>query len=276
MSALRFQLREAPPQRLDCSPLTPDRLRGLSLAEIARLPLQTTRAAITVGDLFTIAAGDAGTIVIVGGSALMDEVGAGMTEGSITVEGEVGIRAGRGMRGGRLHISGKAGPYAASGLLGGEIEISGDAGDFLGGPGPGNPAGMAGGVVVVRGAAGARAGDRLRRGVIVIEGDSGDHPGSRMLAGTLVICGRAGAAPGYLMRRGTMFTQYAAPLATFSATGSVDHVFRALLARTLLPPSAKIPSAKAAALIGGAALARFSGDLAGLGKGELLIADPAS
>lgn len=266
MSALRFQLREPPPQRLDCSALTPDRLRGVSLAEIARLPLQTTRETVTAGDLFTIAGDDAETVVIAGGSALMDEIGAGMTAGSITIEGEVGIRAGHGMRGGRLRITGDAGPYAATGLLGGEIEIGGDAGDFLGAPGAGEPAGMAGGVVVVRGSAGARAADRLRRGVIVIEGDSGDTPASRMLAGTLVICGRAGAAPGYLMRRGTMFAQHATPLATFLATGSVDHVFRALLARALAPLSAK-----AATLIGGTALARFGGDLAGLGKGELLI-----
>ncbi len=267
MSALCFQLRAAPPQRLDCSALTPDRLRGLRLAEIARLPLGTTRAALAVGDIFTITGDDPEHIVIAGGSVRMDEIGAGMTTGAITVEGEVGIRAGHGMRGGRLCINGNAGPFAATGLLGGEIEIHGDAGDFLGGPGPGHRAGMAGGVVVVRGAAGARAGDRLRRGIIVIEGDAGEYPASRMLAGTLIICGRAGAAPGYLMRRGTLFAREASPLATFLATGSVDHVFRALLARALSPLSAK-----AALLVGETALARFNGDLAGLGKGELLIA----
>lgn len=270
MSALCLHLREPPPQRLDCSPLTPDRLRGLSDAEIARLPLGTTRAALSVGDLFTIAGEDREHLVVAGGSPLMDEVGAGMNAGVITIEGEVGIRAGHGMRGGRLVITGAAGPYAATGLRDGEIEIGGDAGDFLGGSGAGEPAGMAGGVVVVRGAAGARAGDRLRRGVIVVEGDSGDYPGSRMIAGTLIICGRAGAAPGYLMRRGTLVARDAAPLATFFATGSADHVFRALLAGALAPLSAK-----AAALIGGPALARFGGDLAGLGKGELLIAATA-
>ncbi len=265
MSALCFQLREPPPQRLDCSPLTPERLRGLGLADITRLPLQTTRAAVAVGDLFTVTAGDPANIVIAGGSPRLDDIGAGMTMGSITVEGSVGIRAGAGMRGGRLSVTGEAGPYAASGMLGGAIEIGGNAGDFLGAPGIG--AGMAGGMVVVRGSAGARAGDRLRRGVIVIEGDSGDYPASRMVAGTLVICGRAGAAPGYLMRRGTLFAESAVPLPTFLATGASDHVFRALLARALAPASRR-----AASLVARSGLARFGGDVAGLGKGELLIA----
>lgn len=268
MSALRFTLRETPPQRLDLSVLTPERLAGLEVAEIRRLPLHTTRRPLHVGDIFVVRPGGADEVVIEGGSVRFDELGAGMTRGLLSIEGDAGVRAGRGMGGGRLLVRGNAGPFVASGMRGGEIEVTGNVGAFLGAPGPGERTGMAGGVVVVRGAAGERAGDRLRRGVIVVEGDTGDEPASRMLAGTLIVCGKAGARAGYLMRRGTMVAGAATPLPTFLPTGSADQVFRTLLARAVTAVSPP-----AAALLG-EVLTRFGGDIATLGKGEMFIRAP--
>lgn len=265
MSALQFSLRETPPQRLDLSALIPERLADLEMAEILRLSVTTTRQPLCVGDVFTVHPGRADEVVIEGGSARFDEVGAGMTRGTLTVEGEVGARAGRGMQGGRLLVRGDAGVFAASGMRGGEIEIGGSVGAFLAAPRPGERLGMAGGLVVVRGNAGPRAGDRLRRGVIVIEGDTGDEPASRMLAGTLIVCGRAGARAGYLMRRGTLVAAQAAPLPTFVPIGSADQVFRTLLARAVAAVS------PAAAELLGKNLTRFGGDVATLGKGEMFI-----
>lgn len=265
MSALRFSLRETPAQRLDFSPLIPERLAGLEIAEILRLPLHTARTPVLLGDLFTVDLGDPDEVVIAGGSAWFDAVGAGMTRGTLTVEGEVGARAGRGMQGGRLRVRGDAGVFAASGMRGGEIEIGGSVGAFLAAPGPGERLGMSGGLVVVRGNAGPRAGDRLRRGMVVIEGDAADEAASRMLAGTLIICGQAGARAGYLMRRGTLVAAQAAPLPTFVPTGSADQVFRTLLARAVAAVS---PSA---AELLGENLTRFGGDVATLGKGEMFI-----
>jgi formylmethanofuran dehydrogenase subunit C len=266
MTALRFTLRAEPAQRLDLSPLTPDRLRGLDRAAIERLPLNTTRAPVVVADLFRIRPGDPEEIIIEGGSARLDKLGAGMSGGSLLLDGDAGLHVGLAMSGGTLAIRGSTGPFAASGLKGGVLEIAGDAGDDLGGPLPGQRTGQRGGVVVVRGSTGDRAGDRMRRGVMIVEGGAGEAAGCRMIAGTLVICGQAGGLAGYLMRRGTLVLgQGAQPLPTFVPTGPAGAVFARLLGRALRPFSRR-----AARLIA-APSRRFAGDMAALGKGEMLL-----
>lgn len=270
MAAPRFRLRAEPDQRLDVAPLVPDRLAGLSQEEVERLPLGMARTPVLVGDAFRVTMGGGEEVVIEGGSALLDGVGEGMASGTLVLEGDAGLRAGRGMRGGRLELRGNAGHWAASGMQGGAITIAGDCGDFLGGPLAGEVEGMAGGSVLVRGAAGARAGDRLRRGLVVVEGRAGDLAGSRMIAGTIVVCGEAGALAGSLMRRGTVLLGVSSARSlppTFVAVERAEGgVFPALLARTLRPLSPD-----AAALAAGPAH-RFAGDMASLGKGEILLA----
>ena len=268
MAALRFILRAEPEQRLDLSPLVPNRLAKLSQAEIERLPLGTTRAPVLVGDAFRVGMGGAEQVTIEGGSPRLDGVGEGMTSGTIVLDGDAGLRAGRRMRGGRLEVRGNAGHWAASGMQGGQIEIAGDCGDFLGGPLAGEVEGMAGGAVVVRGNAGARAGDRLRRGIVVVEGRAGPLAASRLIAGTVVVCGGAGTMPGSLMRRGTVLLGGAVPklLPTFVPVGQAEGgVFPVLLARALGPLS------PAAARLARAPTRRFAGDTASLGKGEIWL-----
>ena len=189
MSALVFRLKQVPDQRIDLSCLVPEALQGRTEKAIARLPVNTARERLEVGDVFSLRMGDPMSLRFEGGSERFDFLGAGMTTGDILVDGPVGQQAGRLMRGGRLHILGDAGAYAGSRLAGGHLEIDGDAGDRLCGPLAGEMAGMSGGVVIVRGDAGARAADRLRRGLVVIEGRSGKDAGSRMIAGTLLLRG---------------------------------------------------------------------------------------
>lgn len=266
MSALCFSLRAEPEQRLDLSPLTPDRLAGLGVAAIAALPLHTSRSPVSVGDIFQIRDGDDADIVIDGGSARFDLVGAAMTGGTLTLDGEAGQQAGRRMSGGRLVIRGRAGDWAGSALRGGVMEITGDAGDFLAGPLAGERSGMRGGVVLVRGRAGIRAADRLRRGLVVVEGDAGAQAGSGMVAGTLVVGGAAGAMAGMLMRRGTLVLGRAGALAPgFVAGARVELVFTRLLAGAVAPFS---ETAAACVL---AARTRCLGDLTALGKGEVFL-----
>jgi formylmethanofuran dehydrogenase subunit C len=261
---LRFLPRAEPDRRLDLSPLTPERLAGLSVAEIEALPLCAGRHPLSVADIFAVRAGDASEIVIEGGSHRFDRVGAAMRQGSLHIAGDVGQQAGRAMAGGRLAIGGSAGGWAGSGLIGGAVEIAGDAGDWLGGPLPGERSGMRGGTIVVRGHAGIRAGDRMRRGLVIVEGDAGPHAASAMIAGTLVVCGGAGPLPGILMRRGTIVLGRPAALApSFLPTGGTDLVFTRLLAQ-----SAATFSATAASCIRAATI-RHAGDLAALGKGEV-------
>jgi formylmethanofuran dehydrogenase subunit C len=264
---LTLVTRAAPGQRLDLSPLTLMNLAEKSEAEIARIELQTTRERVTVGDIFAVQPGDAGAIVIQGGSARFDRVGMAMRSGSLLVEGDVGIEAGRTMSGGRLTIRGDAGPFAGSGMKGGEIVISGDAGERLAGPTAGETTGMSGGVLHVRGAAGPRAGDRLRRGIVLIEGDAGPYAGSRMIAGTLAVAGRAGDLPGYLMNRGTILlgggSTMLAP--TFGDCGVYELTAARLLAGSIQAASPRI------ARLFRRPLRRLAGDLAALGKGEIFI-----
>ena len=264
--SLRFELRDPPDMRLDLSPLVPDRLAGLDQAAIERIEVGTTRMSRRVGDVFGVHMADCECVAIEGGSPRFDWVGAGMRSGELVLDGEAGLYAGRRMTGGRLRISGRAGGWAASGLRDGTLEIDGDAGPFLGGPVAGERAGMAGGTVLVRGNAAERAGDCLRRGLIVIEGRAGPHPCSRMLAGTVIICGAAGASPGYLMRRGTLVVGAArALLPTFVPVGEASSAFRRLLASTLTALSPR------AARLVGRAQDRFMGDMASVGKGEILV-----
>ncbi|MEO8715664.1 MAG: formylmethanofuran dehydrogenase subunit C [Acetobacteraceae bacterium] len=263
---MRLVLRAAPAQRLDLSPLTPDRLARLGAATIERLPLGTTREMVRVGDVFAVHEGDVATVLIEGGSERFDRVGEGMRGGALRLEGDAGMRAGRALAGGHVTITGNAGPFAASGMVDGRIEIGGDAGAFLGGPLAGERAGMRGGVVLVRGGVGERAADRMRRGLIVVAGNAQRHAGSCMIAGTLIVCGAAGEGVGTLMRRGTIMLGGLCALApTFVPVGAADQVFHRLLARALAPLCAQ------AADLATAPARRFSGDMAALGKGEVFM-----
>lgn len=267
MSSLIFSLREPPDQRLDLSPLISQNLAGKTVAEIAGIELQTTRMRVTAGDVFGIREGDPAAIVIEGGSARFDRVGMSMVSGSLRVDGDVGVEAGRLMSGGQLAILGDAGPFAGSGMKAGTLHIDGDAGERLGGPLRGETIGMSGGVLHVRGDAGSRAGDRLRRGFILIEGRAGPYAGSRMIAGTLAIGGEAGDLPGYLMGRGTILLGRSSTLfsPSFGDCGEHDLVAAQLLANYIAQVSAKL------AEMFRRPLRRLAGDLAAIGKGEILV-----
>jgi formylmethanofuran dehydrogenase subunit C len=267
VSALVFTLRARPDQRLDLSPLTPGRLKNLSLKDIAGLELQTTKWRVTAGEVFQIQEGDPADLRFEGGSERLDCVGHAMTDGSLTMDGDVGSQAGRWMSGGVLDIRGNAGPWVGSGMKGGHIAIAGNAGDWLGGPLAGELAGMRGGLIHVKGNAGREAGHRLRRGMIAIEGNAGPYAGRAMIAGTLVIGGRAGALPGYLMRRGTVvLSQLPEELSpTFNYCGRAELIFARLLQAELRDMNVKTASLLAKPL------RRYAGDLAAGGKGEILL-----
>ncbi|WP_457796221.1 formylmethanofuran dehydrogenase subunit C [Methylocystis sp. S23] len=266
MTPFTFTLRQEPPQRVDLSALTPDRLAGKSVAEIEKIEIGTTRASTKVGDLFKVSEGDLKTLRYEGGSARFDLVGAKLLpEFSIHVEGDVGLQLGRLATGGRITVSGNAGAYAASGNVGAHIEIKGDVGELLAAPLAGELAGMSGGRVVVRGKAGARAGDRLRRGILIIEGDAGEDLGSRIIAGTVIVLGETAGRVGYLNRRGSLVLARAKDFGpTYMDCGAHVLAFSGFFARGL-----RGDSAAASALLSGR-LRRFGGDTAVYGKGEIL------
>ncbi len=266
MSALVLRLKEPPPQRCDLSGLTAEKLAAAN-ETVERLPINTTRGELLIGDIFAVTPGDSAEIVVEGGSERFDHLGAGMKAGRIRVTGDVGQQAGRGMSGGEFTVEGNAGRLAGSGMSGGRIEVHGDAGDLVGAPLPGEAGGLNGGVIRIHGSAGARAGDRMRRGLIVIEGDAGDNVASRMFGGTIACFGRAGALPGYLMSRGTLLIAGGAGALspTFIDTGAHEMVALSLIARWLIREgveASRFPELR---------LRRLLGDTAVLGKGEMFL-----
>jgi len=243
---------------------------GRSAAEIERIELQTTRRRVSVGDVFRLRMGEPERIRIDGSCDRLDRIGHAMTGGEVFADGDVGTQAGRLMAGGTLIIAGNTGPWAASGMKGGLLEVRGATGAFLAAPLAGEMAGMRGGLVIVRGRAGERAGDRMRRGTIVIEGEAGAYAGSRMIAGSLLIAKKAGPLPGYLMKRGSIVL--GAGCEALSPT-FVDCGYHELLAMRLWAGILHPHSKKAATLLR-RPLQRLAGDMAVLGKGEILMGSP--
>ncbi len=263
----RLSLKDDVPVRLSAEGLSPERLSGLSSAEIERLPLAVGNRREYVGDWFRVRTDDEAVVTFEGPCARVDCIGAGMAAGRIVVQDDAGAYLGRGMRGGELSVSGSAGYGVATDMRGGTIRVRGNAGDAVGGSIPGSAAGMRGGAVVIDGNAGAQAGQRLKRGLIVVGGDVGPICGAEMIAGTVVIGGSAGGNPGVAMRRGTIIGLGGAAMIgpTFADCGVHDLVIFRLLARHLVT-------------LGLAALAsrlapfrRWAGDAAVGGKGEILV-----
>jgi formylmethanofuran dehydrogenase subunit C len=102
-------LRQEPPERLDLLHVNPLSLSGLSEAEAAKLPVGTGRRGLTLGDCFTLSLDGSDSLVIEGGSARLDRVGASLSGGSIRVVGDVGQRLGAGMTSGAVTVTGSAG-----------------------------------------------------------------------------------------------------------------------------------------------------------------------
>ncbi|MGH6927606.1 MAG: formylmethanofuran dehydrogenase subunit C [Dongiaceae bacterium] len=263
-------LRDAPRQRIDLSPLIPDRLVALDARTIAGVELACGNRQIPLGDLFAVAPGDPADLRLVGDCGRCDRIGAGMTHGTITIDGHAGAYLGLQMRGGTIRVRGNAGIGTATEMHGGFVEIDGSAGDLLGSALPGAMRGMGGGLVVVRGGAADRIGDRMRRGTIVVEGGAGAYAGSRMIAGTVVVLGTTiGCYPGFGMKRGSLILRGhpERQLPTFSDCGHHDLGFLSLLWRSLRGRSRRLDELAR----GSNTVWRLAGDRAVGGKGEILL-----
>ncbi|HMR31360.1 MAG TPA: formylmethanofuran dehydrogenase subunit C [Geminicoccaceae bacterium] len=252
-------LRVAPQVPLDLSPLLPD--AGITAAT----PLQLGNQVVRLGELFDLAPGRADELRLVGTDARCDRIGAGLDRGRIVVEGDAGALAGAGMTGGEIELRGSAGALAGCEMSGGVLRIDGDAGEALGGALPG-AGGMSGGAILLAGGCGPRAAGRMRKGLIVIGGDAGPHAAWGMRGGTLIVHGACASEPAGSMKRGTLYLARAPErlLPTFTDDGAHELLWLGLLERHLRTLGAPaLPSRK---------VRRWAGDVADLGKGELLVA----
>jgi formylmethanofuran dehydrogenase subunit C len=269
MSTLTLTLRQASAgtSRIDVDGVTPDKLAGLSERDIASLSIRRGVTKVALGELFDVSGTVGDTLVFAGTTDKIDNVGTGLKSGTVIADGNVGAYAGRKQKNGRLTIKGSAGDYLASKLAGGLVTVSGNAGDFVGGIKPGEKFAMAGGTVVVDGDIGSRAGDRMRRGTIIVKGKVGDHAASRMMGGTIWTEGGFGNDPGPLLRRGTLIGPSAEKLlATFTDSGRHDLVILQIMWRHLDRELGPLAPQRPPEMI-----RKLSGDMAEMGKGELLL-----
>jgi formylmethanofuran dehydrogenase subunit C len=265
VSALTFELRSAPDQRLDLGPVLPERLDGLKPKEIEALAIGTTRVPLPVGDAFKVTGTDASEVRFTGTDARCDKIGAGMTKGTIVVDGDAGAYLGAGMKKGKIEVSGSAGVLAGASMAGGSIAIAGDAGERAGGIHVGETLGMRGGVLTIGGNAGSLLAERMRSGLVIVGCDAGDYAGGRMVAGTILIKGRVGANAGFGLRRGSLILVEPPKdiLPTFGDCGVLEFDYLRLLEHWLRANDKPIN-------LGGRAR-RLMGDMSVLGKGEMLI-----
>jgi formylmethanofuran dehydrogenase subunit C len=105
----------------------------------------------------------------------------------------------------------------------------------------------------------------MRRGLIIGRGGAGDYAGGRMIAGTILLRGRVGRFAGYGLRRGTLILDKEPKelLPTFGDCGVLDFNWLRILDRQLKASDGRFKLSFRAR--------RLMGDMAVLGKGEMLI-----
>jgi formylmethanofuran dehydrogenase subunit C len=244
-----------------------DRLATLGNGEIAKLPLWVGMRQVPLGEIFKVEGEKSANVRVTGDLARVDGIGAGMVSGTLTIDGSAGHEVGAGMRGGAIDVRGDVGDGAGVAMSGGQLTVSGRAGDRLGAALPGASRGMTGGEIVVRGDVGADAGHRARRGLIVVGGTAGRGAARGMIAGTVVVRGATGPGAGQWSKRGSVIALGAI---TVPATYAHACDYRPTIVRVLfryLRQHYALPIDES--YVGGL-YRRYVGDLADVGKGEIL------
>jgi formylmethanofuran dehydrogenase subunit C len=241
-------LATAPTHTLTADCIAPDRFAALGAKAIAALPVFHGGRPARLGDFFNVTGDRSATVRIEGDLEHVESIGAAMTGGELVIEGNVGRDLGLAMAGGR-------------------IDVRGAAGDNAGGALPGASRGMTGGEILIRGNAGTAVGARMRRGIVVVAGNAGRGVGTGMIAGTVVVLGKVGAGAGRFLKRGSII-----------AIGSIERPATFRYACTYRPPHVAVLLRYVRTQYGlpvahryiTGRYERYSGDMAELGKGEIL------
>jgi len=257
------------PVPTEVSGITPDRLAGMLLSEIERIPVLHGNHSIPLAERFHVTGSPCDmNIRFEGDLEGVHWIGAGMTSGHLTADGSVGRHTGSGMSGGTLTVTGSASGWAGAEMRGGLLQVHGSTGPLAGGAYRGAAKGMTGGTLLIHGDAGSEAGLAMRRGLIAIRGACQDFPAFNMLAGALFVFGNVGLSPGAGMRRGTLALLGNQPvplLPTFRFSARLQPTAFRLVLRRLERLQFPIDPGLYTAPID-----IFRGDLVTGGKGELL------
>jgi formylmethanofuran dehydrogenase subunit C len=184
----------------------------------------------TVADIIEVADNVADHLIVEGSTERWVGLGAGWSEGRLTVRGDVAEEVGCLMRGGTIIVMGNARDSAGAGMIGGVLRIHGRAGNGVGGPLGESP--MAGGLIVAE-ELGDRAGFAMQRGIIAAQ-RAGSELGLAMRAGTLVADEVRSVGRG--VRRGSIITRHIDEWPDFfSEAGIVASSYQVLLGQHLSP-----------------------------------------
>lgn len=265
--SVTLTLRHPLEHTIEADSITPDRCARASEREIAALPVWAGNRQLALGELFTVRGERSAEVRVEGALERADAIGLGMTMGELVIEGNVGRYVGTRMAGGVLRVRGNAGDGAGLEMAGGSLEISGNAGDRAGASRLGASRGMLGGELIVRGSAGAEAGASARRGLIIICGNAGERAAHRMIAGTVLVLGNAAADAGQWSKRGSVVVggEVAIP-----PTYRYNCTYRPGYLRLLFTYLRRRHGLAIDDRFVGGRYRRYSGDLAELGKGEIL------
>lgn len=246
--AIVLSLTQAPAYALVADCVVPDRFAALTTKEIASLAVFHGGRAAHLGDFFKVTGERSSNVRLEGDLGRVEGIGTGMAGGDMLIDGSSGRDLGVAMAGGR-------------------IDVRGGTGDNVGGARPGAARGMTGGEIVIRGSTGHDAGACMRRGLLVILGDGGRGTGRAMIAGTLVLFGKTGPGAARFLKRGTIVALNAMERPAtyrYACTYRPPHVavlLRYLRARSGVPVAERHVTGR---------YERYSGDVAELGKGEIL------
>lgn len=249
MTGIVLTLRQALDAEVDLAHAFEGEWTSLPPGELAHRTVRRSGHDVPLGDLFDVHGTPDGTALLEGDMSRATHVASNLATGTVLVDGNVGDRAGQSMRGGILIVRGSAG-------------------ERVGGAEPQNKRGMTGGEIVIFGHAGAAAGHAMRRGLLAVGGNCGAAAGFSVIAGTILVLGNLGADAGLLNRRGSLVVggEVSLPPTYRYACEYQPHwlpvVLRRLRAIHGLPVSTEQLEAK---------YRRYSGDLAEVAKGEILV-----
>jgi formylmethanofuran dehydrogenase subunit C len=235
--------------------ISPDKLAGLSLAQIGSLEAWQGNSKNKLSALFSVEGDDMPvkpeetTVRLEGDFSRVKRIAENMSAGTVDARGDVGMRAGSGMRGGLLRVQGNADDWLGREMRGGKIVVDGSAGNYAGAGYRGEKCGMRGGEMEISGQAGAYLGEHMCGGSIRVGGDAGDFPGSANQGGTIIIGGST-YLPGAEMTKGSI-----------TIKGMVK----------MLPSYQRMELVN----IEGASFQKYAGDLVENGKGEIYVSNPA-
>jgi formylmethanofuran dehydrogenase subunit C len=202
---LRFTLRHKTTVPLEVEGITPDAVRGKSLAEIENIEIFEGNVKTRLADFFSVSGDTTDEIhEWCGELGGVHWIGTKMQSGRIVIEGNGGRHIGSEMRGGEIHVLGNASDWVGGEMHGGLIHVRGRAGHLVGAAYRGSVKGMTRGTILIGGDAGNEIGHSMRRGTIAIGGNIGDLAGINMLAGSIFVFGDSGIRHGAGMKRGTI------------------------------------------------------------------------